>query len=92
MSFFFFLFQNRFFFKKKTILYDPHAKGRIVVGRIYFKYQRSIFTYCILESSRAEMRSCGRLSRGAGHGRPCCLGFLFDHVPFLNYASTGKTQ
>lgn len=21
-----------------------------------------------------------------------CLGFLFEHVPFLNYASTGKTQ
>lgn len=28
---FFFLFQNRFFLKK-TILYDSHAKARIVLG------------------------------------------------------------
>lgn len=29
-----------------------------------------------------------------GRGTWClfCLGFLFEHVPFLNYASTGKTQ
>lgn len=27
-----------------------------------------------------------------GHPVPLLRGFLFEHVPFLNYASTGKTQ
>lgn len=29
---------------------------------------------------------------GRGRRRLSCLGFLFEHVPFLNYASTGRTQ
>lgn len=29
---------------------------------------------------------------GRGMCHLSCLGFLFEHVPFLNYASTGKTQ
>lgn len=34
------------------------------------------------------------LDDGAGTGRQRLsgLGFLFEHVPFLNYASTGRTQ
>lgn len=71
---FFFLFQNRFFLKK-TILYDSHAKARIVLGWIYFKYQRSIFTYCILESSRWKICTCGWLSRREGYAVPLLPGF-----------------
>lgn len=29
---------------------------------------------------------------GRGTWRLFRMGFLFEHVPFLNYASTGKTQ
>lgn len=32
------------------------------------------------------------LTQGEGHTVPLLRGFLFEHVPFLNYASTGKTQ
>lgn len=66
---FFFSFYKTFFFKK-TILYDSHAKARIVLGWIYFKYQRSIFTYCILESSWWKIHNCGWLSRREGYVVP----------------------
>lgn len=64
----FFFFFSKTFFLKKTILYDSHAKARIVLGWIYFKYQRSIFTYCILESSWWKRHNCGCLSCGVGVG------------------------
>lgn len=45
-------------------------KARIALGCIYFPYQRSIFTYCILESSRWSLHSCGGPQRGKGERRP----------------------
>lgn len=39
-----------------------------------------------------EVHDCGCLSCGEGSVEPLLCGFLFEHVPFLNYASTGKTQ
>ena len=69
VSYDFFFFYKTFFFKK-TILYDSHAKARIVLGWIYFKYQRSIFTYCILESSWWKIHNCGWLSRREGYVVP----------------------
>lgn len=66
---FFFSFYKTFFFKK-TIFYDSHSKARIVLGWIYFKYQRSIFTYCILESSWWKIHNCGWLSRREGYVVP----------------------
>lgn len=68
VSYDFFFFFSKTFFLKKTILYDSHAKARIVLGWIYFKYQRSIFTYCILESSWWKRHNCGCLSCGMGVG------------------------
>lgn len=62
-----------------------------MLGWIYFKYQRSIFTYCISESSRWKSMAVGVSHAGRGTGCLFCVG-LFEHVPFLNYASTGKTQ
>lgn len=41
-------------------------RARIALGCIYFLYQRSIFTYCILESSRWSLHSCGGPRRGKG--------------------------
>lgn len=62
-------------FLKKTILYGSHAKARIVLGWIYFKYQRSIFTYCILESSRWKIPNCGWWLRREGYVAPLPNGF-----------------
>lgn len=63
-----------FFFLR--LLYDSHAKARILLGWIYFKYQRSIFTYCISESSRWKSM--------AGRGTRClfCVGFSLNMCLF----------
>lgn len=74
VSYDFFFFYKTFFFKK-TILYDSHAKARIVLGWIYFKYQRSIFTYCILESSWWKIHNSGWLSCREGYVVPLLPGF-----------------
>lgn len=66
---------SKHFFCSKTILYDPHAKARIVLGWVYFKYQRSIFTYCILESSWWKACNCGWLSHREGNMAPLLPGF-----------------
>ena len=70
------------FFFKKTILYDSHAKARIVLGWIYFKYQRSIFTYCILESSWWKVHNCGWLSHREGYVVPLLPVFYLNMCLF----------
>lgn len=78
---FFFSFSKLFFLK--TILYDPYAKARIVLGWIYFKYQRSIFTYCILGSSWWKIHNCGWLSCREGYVAPLpAWGFYLNMCLF----------
>ena len=69
-----------FFFSR--LLYDSHAKARIMLGWIYFKYQRSIFTYCILESSRWKCVTVGVSHAGRGTWRLFCVGFYLNMCLF----------
>jgi hypothetical protein len=48
-----------------------------VLGWIYFKYQRSIFTYCILESSRWRMRNCGCVIIVCGEAHGASSAWVF---------------
>lgn len=88
--FFCFLFQNRFFFKK-TILYDPLRKP----GSCWVEYILSIrglflptVSWNLADGKHITVDDY-HAGRGVWRLSP---GFLFEHVPFLNYASTGKTQ
>lgn len=66
-------------------------------GSCWFEYILSIRGLFLPTESRdlADGRCLTvDLDDGAGRGRQRLsgLGFLFEHVPFLNYASTGRTQ
>lgn len=71
-----------FFFFFLRLLYDSHAKARIMLGWIYFKYQRSIFTYCISESSRWKSMAVGVSHAGRGTRCLFCVGFYLNMCLF----------
>lgn len=88
---FFFFFKT--FFCSKTILYDPHAKKPGLCWVEYILSIRGLFLPTVswnLADGKHVTVDDYHIGRGTWH--LSYLGFLFEHVPFLNYASTGKTQ
>lgn len=53
---------------------------------------RSLFLPTVSWGPVDGKHNCGRLLCEEGYAGLFRLGFLFEHVPFLNSASTGKTQ